>query len=703
MSMTVSRRGKEPRGKPCTKNLLRMSVHPPQSRYGKLTSTQFPQHSYHSWRDRWLRQLKPALERRGDIDPELAQPPSTVVPDEAPVEQRAETKRNADVPDTISGEPTHSVHDPSNRHHSIQHSSNSREEEETDEVDLGTVQVDHEQEDTEVVEEDSQPYVSSRPAVELNDIYEDHDPHERQFYRDLRDFLHAETQMEQPFNPWPKILGRTVTVWNLWQAAQSQKVDPAERDWDNIAETLGYDWVQLPSAPAEVRRCYETLLSDFENALQSFEGSDGGEENENESMDATEAQPASANSGTAYDSSPPKQPSLKRRFDSGLLPDHIYPDHIYPESSRKRTKINRDSEIPSTPDTKNGTARLRLSHPVSAAVSPSDKQYLTLPKSSRAANHHHHKDNQAVVLNVDVDDEMEDQVPELPVIPNSRIVGIVEPETQDFRFDPQTQNMAFETQLDDGVDSEDDITPSQQLRSESDARSDALIFSTPAKLSQQRLDAQATPTPRRLAKSPFVHDYGNEDEQEVTPKPRFGKGPNPLLVEMEKAKRSSLPPSFVKNTRPVTTPKRTSLPGPSRPTVQKIATPRKEASPPTPSPVKPKARSKAEELVEVVEYWMSLGYSANMARQCLEATTWEPGLAGSLMQRLKGGEPIPTNWEGVWSPRDDQSLLLIDSAEPPKDDKEQKKRTKAMAKLMDKHGQERMNLRRQWLITKATL
>jgi hypothetical protein len=108
-------------------------------------------------------------------------------------------------------------------------------------------------------------------------------------------------------------------------------------------------------------------------------------------------------------------------------------------------------------------------------------------------------------------------------------------------------------------------------------------------------------------------------------------------------------------------------------------------------------------LDEIVEYWMSLGYSHDVARRSLEATTWEPGLAGRIMQILKNGEHIPTNWEGVWSQRDDEGLALVDSIEPPTGDKEARKRARAEARLMNKHGEERMTLRRKWLVTKAEL
>jgi hypothetical protein len=516
---------------------------------------------------------------------------------------------------------------------------------------------------------------SSPTAVQSED--------KRRFYRDLQDYLEVQqTQMYQPFAMWPTIQGHTFEIWDLWRVTISQKVEPAERDWQLVAENLGYNWIELPTVPDDIRRCYEAQLAHFEEVMTRFDeySDEDADEVENEIEPDTPIREPQTQlkrgqgdiSQAPYNSSPPQQPSLKRKLDSTLPADHIYP-----ESSRKRLKVSKDSEIPSTPDDRNGTFHLRI--PISAGVSPSDMRRTALPKSSRAAG----RKGKEVA---NEEDEMEDQVPELPVLLTPRRAR-VEPETQDFPFDPETQNM-FATPMDDDVqDSQDDMTPSQQLRSEA----------------SQRIRLQATPTPKRNVKSPFIIDDDDNDDDddlgEPTPKPRYGKGPNPLLAnpDLIKAKRRSLPASYSTRTQ-APAPQRKSMPGPSHQAL-KHSSPQGNTTPPAPE----QSKSKARELAIAVEYWMSLGYTQHTARQSLEATTWEPGLAGRVMQLLKNGEPMPKNWEGVWTQRDDDGLALIDSAEPPRDDKELKKRKKTTERLINKHGEERIVLRRQWMATKATM
>lgn len=497
------------------------------------------------------------------------------------------------------------------------------------------------------------------------------------FYTFLGGYLESETQVDTPAY-WPTICGQTFELWSLWKAVMAQKVEPAERDWQQISEELGFDWIQLPNAPDEVRECYEKTLSGFETELLNYRLDEDDEPEE--PVDSPRPGTMVGFSDGRFNSSPPKQPSLKRSYEVALDSDHVYPD-----VARKRSRVDRDSEIPSTPDVENGASRLR--HPVSAGVSPSDNRLSRLPMSSRSPG----KSRGARQMEPE-DEEMRDQVSDLPAMANVRRVA-TEPETQDFRFDTQVQE---EGGLQEEVQDEE-VTPSQQLHSEIIQEAQRRHFQEPG-----------TPTPKRNAKSPFLADDNEDEPNTITPKPQYGKGPNPLL---------SHPELLHAKPRPVGVPYR-GTPKPSaqaRPSSSELArlsnrgsaSPRHGRSPTpqaraAPSPA-PQPQTEAERLGEVVEYWMSLGYSRETARRSLEATTWEPGLAGRLMQMLKNGEAIPTNWEGVWTSRDDENLALVDSAVPPKDDKEARKRARAEDKLMNKHGQERIALRRKWLATKAGL
>ncbi|KAI1859099.1 hypothetical protein JX265_010576 [Neoarthrinium moseri] len=636
----------------------------------KELAEDFPQHSWQSWRERWLKQLKPRLQSREDDGLSRPATPSSVGSRVEQVRNRKsprkptlevvqegesaphtktntttrspviEKRRRGQQEELIKAEGMGKEHYPEP---AISGRRNTSEVAPTDEHESNVAESSRQSGDSgahQSNEDPPSPSVSSSQAL-LSEGKE-------QFYRDLGVFAANDSQRDSPLNLWPTIQGRTFELWDLWNAAISKKVDPVERDWQQIAEDLGYDWIQLPDAPDEIRRCYEANLSAFEEVLEGFEDEDEeDEEDEANTLPAIQPEVFPESSNAPFNSSPPKQPSLKRRFELELPSDHLYP-----ESARKRSRLSRDGEVPSTPDTKNGTSHLR--HSISAGVSPSDQKLSGLPKSSRAAHHH----NARALLNKE-DEHTNDQIHEPPV------------------------------DDEDALETQPEMTPSQQLHSEFNAEN-----------RRRQLNEQTSPTPKRNVKSPFVVDDEDNDSddddmvEQITPKPLFGKGPNPLLSQPEllKVKRRSLPASLMASSKSAPA-QRKSMPGPSRSPAQK------SPSPPAP----PRQQTQAEKLADVVDYWTSLGYPRAVARRCLEATTWEPGLAGRLMQMLKDGESMPTNWEGVWSPRDDESLLRIDAADAAGDEKEARKRQRALDRLLDKHGEERITLRRKWLATKAKL
>ncbi|KAK6073865.1 transcription factor [Seiridium cupressi] len=666
----------------------------------------FPQHTWQAWRDRYLKQLRPRESRedseatpqpppvrgtiQSEVTPKAAQPHDSVIP---PVQQD----------DSSTSQPGHRSPVAPEIRQDLRQVNVKPEPREDEEQQLVDSQINGEVENVDVHDEeavatlgpseaglgrDASPGTSSVPNQELVSSGSETTRSQpmpiktrEQFYALLRVFLEEESHLvQQQFKVWPTIQGLTFELWDLWTNVQAQKVEPAERDWQQIAEELGYNWVALPSAPDEVRHCYETHLSGFEDAVASLVDVDSGNEAESQSEEEETELPQSRFPGLPmshntlsdgqFNSSPPKQPSLKRAHDSAMSSGLVYP-----ESSRKRPRFGRDSEIPSTPDTKNGTSRLRP--PVSAAVSP-HRRYHALLGSSQPL-----RGNVQADLADKEDEEMHDQDQNLFALPKS-MNATIEPETQDFRFETQMMDDLQE-------ETQPEVTPSQQLMSDIDAEE-----------RRQQLNL-VSPTPKRFAKSPFLADDGDDDDEEVvTPKPRYGKGPNTLLpqTEIRTPKRRSLPPSYRRDTCS-SVPAHKTAPGPTR-SDRQASTMHQERSLSLPRP-SVKRGSKAEELGEVVEYWMSLGYSHDIARRSLEATTWEPGLAGRIMQLLKDGNPMPTNWEGVWTPRDDDSLRLVDSAKLPRDEKEARKRARAADRIRDKHGEERLDLRRKWLAVKAEL
>ncbi|KAK7744385.1 hypothetical protein SLS62_010174 [Diatrype stigma] len=421
----------------------------------------------------------------------------------------------------------------------------------------------------------------------------------KQFYDDYQTFA-DDTESQAQW--WPTIKGQTFELWELWQAVQSQKVDAEERDWQQISETLGFNWVEDPDIPADIRHCYQMHLGDFEAGLLAFE---------EQSDDEDETQ-ANAILGAPLASSP-ALPPLKRSYDTALGPSHSYPS-----SPPKRARYARDNEVPSTPDDKNGTSHLRRQTIPSGVESPTLGSHDT------------------------------------PNFNPSRMPATT----------PGSRNSRSQSTLEE-VESQVNITPSQQLRSEFDARSEEVV----------------TPTPARTARDPFIQD--ELEEADNTPKASTehtnarSSDPSP-----PKSKRRSLPSSF---NQPRFT--RASDSPASRPQRQ---SPLPQAKPQTP------ARETPE---DIIDFYMSLGYAQDVVVRSLDVTTWVPGLASQLMEMLKRGESLPTNWRGVWTQKDDEVLreVAADDQPPRGDAKEQRKKEKRLERLEKKHTREGMDLRKAFL------
>ncbi|KAI1097233.1 TRF2-interacting telomeric protein/Rap1 C terminal domain-containing protein [Jackrogersella minutella] len=593
----------------------------------------FPQHSDQSWRARWINQLEPKLAHK------VAQWKSGTIEEEPPDIQKSPQTQKSVADDADASHSSHVVNDapapaviPT-----------------TDEVEEAENQ---DQSNVPAAVHTPPPALDEEPTDPFSDIDEspsDNVLMEDQFRRDYQAFVEAEGLQVVPFYT---IKGKTFDPWQLWNAVASQKVEPDERDWQQIAEKLGFDWVQHETVHDEVRECYEKYLSAFEELLQDFNDESEDDEEEEEEDDQHSEAP--------LPSSPPMMPSLKRSFDTHRL---SY-DHVYPQSPPKRRKIDKNTEIPSTPDHVNGTSTLRRQ--TGDDVTP-NAQCST----------------QSIVDYEAKENESRDILHDLPTIPRGKR-KVLEPETQDFRFDAETQQITFETQGNAEIKSQCNITPSQQLREESDAISPDIANASPTPKARTYRANQAALTRKKLIQNPFSEDSDGEPSQPAAEDHIDHTSTN--ASPSVKAKRRSLPKTFTHNRSPVASAS-TSVPSRAR---AKPSSPGQPQSVPRPTPVK-------ETPEDIIDRFCSLGYPRKIVLQALRATTWHLGDAGQVMEILKRGEELPQRTHGVWTQRDDDALKLMTLDEPPKDEKEERKRARARKRLEEKHGLDLMELRRKYL------
>ncbi|KAI0433747.1 TRF2-interacting telomeric protein/Rap1 C terminal domain-containing protein [Xylaria sp. FL1042] len=469
---------------------------------------------------------------------------------------------------------------------------------------------------------------------------------EAQFYRDYDTFLESVGVTERRI---PSIRGRAISLWDLWQAVRSKKVESTELDWQQIAEDLGFDWVAMESVPEDLRQCYEENLVPFADAMMSFNDF---------SDDEDSSEDIGAESEGLLPSSPPVLPSLKRPL---ALTSPIY----IPQSSPKRRRIDRNQEIPSTPE-----------HTVNILSSRSLVDSEKTPTNSRSISGTQTRPNA----------RGGDEIANVPGLLQGQKRRL-EPETQDFNFGPDTQVYTHGEDPDNSDnDSQKGTTPSQQLRLESDAVSPQIQYTTPTSAASRQKIGRTTSSPLHRVRGPFQPDDDNDDNDNdgVQQHSKSGKSARaPPSTQKVQPKRQTLPLPFISET-----PISSTIPQKDQP-----------SSPPVPETESHRKPSPPKETPDdIIDRFVSLGYSKDIVLRSLKATSWIIGNAGQVMEMMKQGEPLPPRTSGVWTQRDDDSLALVYSHNPPSTPKEEKKREKEMKRLQAKHGAEQIALRKRYLL-----
>lgn len=508
------------------------------------------------------------------------------------------------------------------------------------------------------------------------------------FYQDFHDYcqmIHVEPKNKLRIN------GYVLEVWDLFRVAtqQSSKID--ERDWLQIADGLGLNSSDFPGAAQSLRDWYQQNLADFEEAIKEYDHGEGIDENDMDdaipTSDAVTApkQPVSDPKSPAYRSSPPVAGSKRTRQQSNLLPSDLsYPS----DGSRKRRRLDKNSVIPATPEDRLETGRNYIR---------SDRE-MSSPLHSRPLG------LKRVVIEISsgeesdglLDDEIEDVEQTLPIQHRPPPRKFVEPETQDWHFGSEQEAVFLDPMGDD-----DDISPSQQLRLESDANIDHA----------QLGDGPTAATRRPVLPSSDAVNRNDSETRVLRSSPKRGAAVAaaetmsgaPVNIQ---AKKRKLPLSYRRE--PDLT-----IPAPARVSVSSqipvsAAHQRQQVRPPVPlswtrstpawlensnpgrrrpadhyvqshgrsiySPVNALQVSKRtgitrqqdSELLwdgDVVDaqinHFEAMGYKRPHITQAMEVSTFQRGPMIVALDNLSKGRGIPDEEPGVWTKDDDDDLRLI--------------------------------------------
>ncbi|GAP92907.1 putative transcription factor [Rosellinia necatrix] len=624
----------------------------------KQLASELPQRTFTSWRDRALnhvaKQYKDQIaqwELETGFDDDVNAPPvgkpedqqSRVAEDEAPA--------NSSLPgcDDINGsDATHRSRDSDENKKKHQHPVSSP---------ISTTNSAQQPGSTEPsADGNASAHLLSSPVLSMTQLPEDGAPitTKEQFYRDYNTFIESAGIATRQA---PSIAGEPIALWDLWKSVRSKKMEVSTLDWQQVAEDLGFDRVSTISVPGDIQQCYEEYLAPFADAIMSFD------DRSDDDLTEDNADNADTETEEPLPSSPPLFRSLKRPL-SGI--ETLY-QHSSPQSSPKRRRINHNHEVPSTPQRGNKTSYLP------PLDDPDKTPTVSRPINYRDINSISRTEAQPSPVNIG-DDEIKDEVASLPFPPQGR-KRQPEPEIQGSNFDPDMQAN------DHGGSDNESQTPSQQLLLESDAASPGIRNAISVSATPRQKTVRATPTPRHKTRVPLEpnESYNNDV-------PQRGKGVKGTKIAQPKPR--VLPSSWISAT-PTGADATGQHSGQSASATISENESRRRPTPPRETPD------------DIVDHFVSLGYTRDMVLRSLKATSWIIGNAGQVMEMLKQGEPLPPRTTGVWTQRDDDALALAFSDEPPVDAKAEKKRAKEMKRLQAKHGTEQITLRKRYLLDEA--
>lgn len=509
------------------------------------------------------------------------------------------------------------------------------------------------------------------------------------FYSDLSDFIEV---TNQKITFWPTVQARVLNLWELWHAVTVQEHPPDMRNWEDIAESLGFDWISYPWVTTELKHCFESNLGEFERVLDGFDADEAAEAEDADDDDpelvgdaefgegAPTYVPATSLEGhrdgpsgtmeSAFASSPPRLHGYgsKRGFEP-----HLEAESHPTSSPRKRTKYGSDGEIPSTPNEKSGTSYLQPRN--NLGISPDGIS----PNQTNLAR---------------VNGLIESLMEELPTL--QELTAPRQTPTQPEPPSPATPISR--------------ATPSRQSRPQP-RLVDPIPLSFP-----DRITGTSAPESRD----------GANDATKVGRTTAAQKASLPTQYHPDRAaairrssraanatpSRRSMPPSSLGPAWRGVSPAARSSFSPPRTSasarLRLISGPQEPAGPPT-GPVHPNAPSphntpdSRSSLLASIDRFMSMGYPKDIVIQGLKATSMAPGEAGVVMESLMAGQGIPSRHEGVWTSRDDEGLGLVDNtdlARHTRDPREVDKKRQALRelkRLRHKHGQRRVEERLDFL------
>ncbi|KAL7946535.1 TRF2-interacting telomeric protein/Rap1 C terminal domain-containing protein [Trichoderma barbatum] len=500
-----------------------------------------------------------------------------------------------------------------------------------------------------------------------------------QFLSDLQDYCEAN---DKRLDMRCVIGNNEIDLWELFRAVSAQALPPDELDWRLVAEHLGLDWAQNNEVMAALlKSSYDRHLADFVEAMMSFEANEEDPDEDmtededtalgDEEATAQSATPQASQGGSIASSLPNDSGSTisrKRETDEPFLTPI--------KRSKRRRTIH--SEIPMTPEDKQTTGR-RLSAPASA---PGNLQSMG---------------------------------------------GQGQTEVDDPR-----QRASWRNQRRQQSPDEPDMTPSQQLRSETDSIASpepiepgtpTLYFSPTATSYPHRNDRQletiqeedsatSTPTKSRSRKRELPASFQPLHKQLEERREKRRQLEQELRQRQHQRQQQQLEEHTQEELRQEDRRQEEQRQQEQQRREQELGEDQQQRwrrwhqdAADSSESDEENAQKGEEQFFTWKARYLSQGFSEEMIIEAMRRTTMTPGEAmDAVLASLRDGEGIPSNHEGIWTDRDDARLkyvIRVGNLElSPQDDGDVRRRKEKAQKMLDrllyKHEEPRVKLRRKF-------
>ncbi|PTB64595.1 hypothetical protein BBK36DRAFT_1123694 [Trichoderma citrinoviride] len=458
-----------------------------------------------------------------------------------------------------------------------------------------------------------------------------------QFLSDLRDYCEANNKR---LHTRCVVEDHEVDLFDLYQAVSAQSVPLDEVDWKQVAQDVGLGRTRSKAVTAGLlESSYNRYLGDFAEAMMSFEDIE-----EDPDEDIAEEDGAAFGDEEAATHSTTPRPSQQNHILSSMMSD--------PSEMRLSKRVS--DERPSTPE--KAPKRRRTMH-TEIPMTPEDK----LRTTGR---------------------------PSAPSSAPGNLYRIIDEEPAETE-EPSQRTHRQQPPLDESFD----MTPSQQLRSETDLVANTEHAETPT--------LYFSPTAARLAQR-------NDGRLETIPE----EVPSTYTPTRSRSKKRALPPSFGQAQQP---PSRELRERQLKEELERLRRQQQQQQQEdvqqqdavdSSDPDEEHVEDKKKQFNRCKENYLRQGYTEVEVLEAMRRTTMTPGETMDIvLKSLRAKRGIPENYEGIWTDGDDSQLKYVvrvgglegmpgDGAEMRH---RKEKAQKMLNRLLYKHGEANVKLRKKFL------